>query len=114
MVLNYTSPVLSQHGLQFRNHAGAPGEGAADAFHMSNAVVIPANASRIIVGGKIGLRADDTAPDNLADEIDQAFQNVQLALQACGLGDNAWEHVYKASCRPQTDLRLFWALCTDR
>lgn len=97
MVLDYKSPVLSQHGLQFRNHPGAPGEGAADAFHMSNAVVIPANASRIIVGGKIGLRADDTAPNNLKEEIDQAFQNVQLALKQCGLGENAWEHVYKVS-----------------
>lgn len=103
MVLDYTSGPLSRYGLKFRNHVGAPGEGAADAFHLSNAVIIPEGSRRVVVGGKIGLRSDDTAPRDLAEEIDQAFKNVELALRACGLDKlerSPWEYVYKV--RPPT------------
>ena len=97
MGLTNENSKLIPHGIRFHNHAGAPGEGAADAFGMSNAVSTPisTHSSRIIVGGKIGLRADDTAPSDLEEELEQAFKNVELALQAGGLGADAWEYVYK-------------------
>lgn len=57
MVLDYQDSILSQYGLKFRNRIDAPAEGAADAFGLSIAVIVPADASRILTGEKLGCEA---------------------------------------------------------
>jgi len=84
--------ILSEHGLKFRNSAA--GEASANKFHMSNVVSIPANSQRIIVSGKVGAK-DGKVPKDLNEEIDQAFKNVESSLRAAGLGEDAWQYVYK-------------------
>lgn len=93
MVL-YTGSKLCNHAVEFHNWPGA-GEKAANHFGLSHAVVIPANARRVLVGGQLGLRDDGSVPTDPAEEVDIAFEHVQHALQAAGLGDDAWEYVYK-------------------
>ncbi|KAK1764004.1 Endoribonuclease L-PSP/chorismate mutase-like protein [Phialemonium atrogriseum] len=84
---------LSSHGFRFCNWAG-PGEEAATKFGISHAVVVPPNIRTVIVGGQIGVKDDGTVPTDLAEEITEAFDNVERSLKAAGLGDDAWEHVY--------------------
>ncbi|KAJ5951676.1 YjgF/Yer057p/UK114 family [Penicillium vulpinum] len=90
----YTASKLTTHGLKFYNWAGA-GEQAAEHFGLSHAVIIPANARRVLIGGQLGIRDDGTIPTDPAEEADIAFEHVERALKAAGFGDDAWEYVYK-------------------
>lgn len=92
---NPASKLLS-YGFQFRNWPG-PGEKAAAQFGLSHAVIVPPKARTIIIGGQIGIKDDGTVPTDLAEEIAEAFNNVERSLKAAGLGDDAWEHVYSVS-----------------
>ncbi|KAM5343360.1 hypothetical protein ACJ41O_011897 [Fusarium nematophilum] len=83
---------LVSHGFEFRNWAG--GEEAAEQFGISHAVIVPANARTVIVGGQVGIRDDGTIPEKLEDQVKEAFDHVTRSLQAAGLGEDAWEHVY--------------------
>ncbi|KAH7013920.1 Endoribonuclease L-PSP/chorismate mutase-like protein [Ilyonectria destructans] len=85
---------LKSHGVEFRNWPG-PGEEAAAAFGISHAVILPANARRIIIGGQVGIRDDGTIPSDPTEQIKEAFAHVEQALKAAGLGDNAMDFVYK-------------------
>ncbi|KAF2996777.1 hypothetical protein E8E14_004914 [Neopestalotiopsis sp. 37M] len=90
------SSKLATHGFGFYNHSGFSGQGASDAFGLSNAIVTPFEGRRIITSGHIGIRDDETVPKDLREEVEQAFRSVTLTLQAAGLKDDAWEYVYKA------------------
>ena len=90
----YIGSKLSSHGLRFHNWPG-PGEDAADHFGLSHAVIVPANARRVFVGGQIGIADDGSIPQDVAEEADIAFEHVGRALKAAGFGDDAWEYVYK-------------------
>ena len=103
MVLDDRSSKLVQHGFHFRNWAG-PGEAASDHFGLSHVVIVPATADRMIVSGQLGIRDDDTVSSNLQEEIDEAFDHVEKSLKAAGLGDDAWEHIYKACIDPVASL----------
>ncbi|KAJ5556476.1 YjgF/Yer057p/UK114 family [Penicillium frequentans] len=92
-----TSSKLVSHGLRFCNHSGEAGQGAADLFGLSNAVVVPFNSDRVIVGGNIGLRPDGTMPSSLEEEVDQVFKNIAASLQAAGLGNDSLQMVYKVT-----------------
>lgn len=50
-----------------------------------------------MVGGQVGFKDDGTVPSDLASEVEEAFEHVERALRAAGLGEDAWEHVYKVS-----------------
>lgn len=58
-------------------------------------MVLPANASTIIVGGQVGIKDDGSVSANLTEEVEEAFRHVEKALQAAGLGEDAWEYVFK-------------------
>lgn len=90
----YTGSKLTSHGLKFHNWPGTS-EQAADHFGLSHAVIVPANARRILIGGKLGIRDDGSIPTDPVEEADIAFQHVERALKATGIGDTAWEDVYK-------------------
>jgi enamine deaminase RidA (YjgF/YER057c/UK114 family) len=90
---------LSAYGFQFRNWPG-PGEAAAAHFGLSHAVIVPPNARTVIIGGQLGIRDDGSIPGNIGEEVAEAFDHVERALKAAGLGDDAWEHVYSVSPRP--------------
>ena len=94
MVLENEGSKLSPYGLKFRNSAS--GEASANKFHMSNVTIIPESSRRIIVGGRAGAK-NGVVPKDLAEEIDQAFQNVEDSLKAAGLDKDPWEYVYKES-----------------
>lgn len=87
---------LNGHGFSFWNWPGA-GEAAAEMFGLSHAVIIPANAATIVVGGQVGLKDDGKVPESIEDEVFEAFDHVEKALIAAGLTENAWEYVYKVS-----------------
>ncbi|CAH0045534.1 unnamed protein product [Clonostachys solani] len=84
--------ILESKGFKFRNWPG--GEEAAEGFGLSHAVIIPANARRIIVGGQLGIRDDGSVPENIEEEVKLAFDHVLAALKSAGLGDDAFEYVY--------------------
>lgn len=83
---------LVAHGFSFSNWVG--GEEAAEQFGISHAVTLPPNARTIIVGGQLGIKDDGTVPQNVEDEVKEAFEHVLRSLKAAGLGDDAWEYVY--------------------
>ncbi|KAJ5109287.1 YjgF/Yer057p/UK114 family [Penicillium angulare] len=91
------SSKLVSHGIRFCNHAGEAGQGVADLFGLSNAVIVPSSSDRVIVGGNIGLRSDGTVPSTLEEECDQAFKNIEASLQAAGLSNDALQMVYKVT-----------------
>ncbi|KAK7431027.1 hypothetical protein QQZ08_002557 [Neonectria magnoliae] len=91
---------LLAHGLRFVNWPG--GEAAAESFGISHAVVIPANTQTVTIGGQLGIKDDGTVPENLEDEITEAFDHVTRSLKAVGLGDDAWEYVYEVGNHNQT------------
>ncbi len=96
MASEYEGSILCSQGLRFRNtQAGAA---SADKYHMTNVVSIPESARRVIVGGKVGVR-DGKVPTDLKEEIDLAFENVELSLRAAGLENNPWEYVYKVNSK---------------
>jgi enamine deaminase RidA (YjgF/YER057c/UK114 family) len=86
---------LIPYGFRFVNWPG--GEGPAEAFGISHAVVVPPQARTVVVGGQLGIREDGTVPENIEEEIREAFDHVLRALKAVGLGENAWEFVYSVS-----------------
>ncbi|KAH8894016.1 YjgF-like protein [Thozetella sp. PMI_491] len=88
---------LEQHGFRFVNWPG--GEQPAEMFGISHAVIVPPNAKTVVVGGQLGIRLDGTIPTSLEEEVVEAFDHVERALKACGLGEDAWEYVYKASIK---------------
>ncbi|KAJ4314591.1 hypothetical protein N0V84_008815 [Fusarium piperis] len=83
---------LSKYGFEFHNWDG--GQGEADLFGLSHAVIVPKDARRIILSGQVGIKADGTVPEDLGEEIREAFRHVFLSLKAAGLGDDAFEHIY--------------------
>ncbi|KAJ5661148.1 YjgF/Yer057p/UK114 family [Penicillium longicatenatum] len=94
MVLKYTDSKLCTKNFEFHNWPG-PGEEAADLFSLSHAVIVPANSRRVIIGGQVGIQDNGSVPSSITEEIDTAFNHVERALRAAGLGDDAWEYVYK-------------------
>ncbi|KAL3487080.1 hypothetical protein BJX62DRAFT_214356 [Aspergillus germanicus] len=91
----YTGSILNAKGFEFHNWPGA-GEEAAAMFGLSHAVIVPANARRVIIGGQVGIRDDGEVPTDVAEEVDVAFSHVEAALVAAGLpAENAWQHVYQ-------------------
>ncbi|KAJ9150016.1 hypothetical protein NKR23_g4141 [Pleurostoma richardsiae] len=84
---------LAAHGVRFYNWPG--GEGPAEAFGISHALVLPAGVQTIMVGGQLGIREDDTVSENIEEEVTEAFEHVARSLKAAGLGDDAWEYVYE-------------------
>ncbi len=66
---------LTAHGFQFRNWPG-PGEAAAAHFGLSHAVIVPPNARTVIIGGQLGIRDDGTVPEDIAEEVAEAFDHV--------------------------------------
>lgn len=90
-----TAQILEKQGFSFRNWTGS--EELANEFGISNAVIIPANTRRVIVGGQIGFRDDGTVPTDIEEEVRLAFGRVTRSLQACGLGEDAWQYVYSVS-----------------
>ncbi|KAJ3547159.1 hypothetical protein NM208_g1658 [Fusarium decemcellulare] len=84
------------NGIQYANFDGANGQGTADLFGLSNAVVVPVGSgNRVITSGTIGMRADETVPQGLDEEVEQAFKNIEEALGAAGLSQDLWKKVYK-------------------
>ncbi|KAF7555664.1 hypothetical protein G7Z17_g1964 [Cylindrodendrum hubeiense] len=84
---------LTAHGLKFVNWVG--GEAAAESFGISHAVIIPPNVQTVTVGGQLGIKDDGTVPENLEEEVTEAFDHVTRTLRAAGLGEDAWEYVYE-------------------
>lgn len=78
----------------------SPGEAAAEQMGISHAVIVPANSRTVIIGGQVGIDSNGEVPEKLEDEVRVAFEHVEASLRAAGLGDDAWEHVYK--------VRLSW------
>lgn len=87
---------LSAHGFKFCNWPG-PGEEAAEAFGLTHAIIVPPNTKTIIVGGQIGIKDDGSISEDVEEQVTEAFEHVKQALQAAGLGEDAWEYVYKVS-----------------
>lgn len=100
MVIDDKRSVLSPHGFKFRNWPNS-GEEAADFFGLSHAVVIPNGASRVLIGGQVGIRDDDTVPADLGKEIEEVFEHIGEALRSAGVGSSkgdAWEYIVKVWC----------------
>ncbi|KAM5356769.1 hypothetical protein ACJ41O_003415 [Fusarium nematophilum] len=93
MSSEYKSVYLNQAGVRSFNVPGAQ-EALAQQGHLSNAVVVPANASIVHVTGQVGNFESGEVPNDFRVEYRQAFENVKLVLQSAGV-ENGWEAVYK-------------------
>lgn len=93
--------LLEGHGFLFHNWQGS--EELSEQLGISNAVIVPANARRVIVGGQLGLRDNDSVPSDVEEQIELAFTRVTRSLQACGLGDDAWQYVYSVRSFPSVN-----------
>lgn len=70
----------------------APAGTAASALKDQRHYAAGYRIGRIIeLSGQTGHRPDLSLPNNLEDEVDQAFQNIAVALEAAGAD---WSHVY--------------------
>lgn len=63
----------------------------------------------VIVGGQVGIADDGSVPEDLTAEVREAFEHVGRALRATGLGEDAWEYVYKVSNRKDRKSTLQYA-----
>lgn len=52
----------------------------------SQGVEIPAGARNIHVAGQVGVRPDGGISDDMAEQTEQAFRNIETVLRARGLG----------------------------
>lgn len=86
---------LEALGVKFVNWPG--GEAAAESFGISHAVILPSNVRTIIVGGQLGIKDDGSVPEDLEEQVTEAFDHVGRSLKAAGLGEDAWEYVYEAT-----------------
>ncbi|KGO69803.1 hypothetical protein PITC_042660 [Penicillium italicum] len=87
-VSEYTSSKLTFHGLKLHSWPGAD-EQAVEHFGLAHDVTIPANACRVLIGGQLGIRDDDSIPTDPAEEADIPFDYVERALEIAGFGDDA-------------------------
>lgn len=51
----------------------------------SQGVEIPAGVRSIHVAGHVGIRSDGTMSDDVADQTEQAFRNIQMVLREKGM-----------------------------
>jgi 2-iminobutanoate/2-iminopropanoate deaminase len=51
----------------------------------SQGVEIPAGTRMIYVAGQVGIRADGTMSEDMADQTEQAFRNIQTVLREKGM-----------------------------
>lgn len=59
---------------------------AAPASGFAHGIVHSARARRLITSGQVGLRPDGTVPDDVADQMEQAFDNLEMVLREAGMG----------------------------
>lgn len=59
---------------------------AAPATGFAHGIVHSARARRLITSGQVGLRPDGTVPDTLQDQMEQAFDNLEMVLREAGMG----------------------------
>ncbi|KAF2501842.1 endoribonuclease l-psp [Lophium mytilinum] len=83
--MEYSSP-LNKHGVKCFNVPGL-GEKLSDTYHISSAVVLPANMRTVVTAGQTGYTADMKLPTDLTEQYLQAFQNVVDSLAAAGVTD---------------------------
>lgn len=83
--MEYTSP-LNATGIRCYNVPGL-GEKISSIFHISSAVVIPANTATVVTSGQTGYNADMKLPTDLTEEVLNAFRNVEESLAAAGVKD---------------------------
>lgn len=83
--MEYVSP-LNTHGIKCFNVPGL-GEKLSGTYHISSAVVIPANKRTVVTAGQTGYTADMRLPTDLTEQYVQAFQNVVDSLAAGGVTD---------------------------
>lgn len=93
MSVEYKSAYLNAAGVRSFNVPGA-GAALADQGHLSNAVVVPANASIVHITGQVGARENGEVPSDIREEYRQAFENVKAVLEAAGVKEG-WKAVYK-------------------
>lgn len=87
--------ILGNHGFQFVNPP--EGQESSEQLHFSHAVIVPPNARTVIISGQVGILPDGTVPKELKDEYEEAFLNVERALRAVGLGEDALQYVFDVS-----------------
>jgi enamine deaminase RidA (YjgF/YER057c/UK114 family) len=62
-----------------------PSNIAAPASNYSQAVIVPANARRLVISGQIGARPDGTIVEGLEAQFKQTWDNIDGVLRAAGM-----------------------------
>lgn len=60
----------------------------------SQAVVLPSNVSLVVTSGQCGFREDGSIPEDVHEQVEQAFQNAERVLKAAGV-TQGWQNVYE-------------------
>ncbi|KAJ9640125.1 uncharacterized protein PV06_10656 [Exophiala oligosperma] len=83
----------SRDGLRTSNPPGFLSKIAGD-LSASQAVVVPPNVSLVVTSGQCGFREDGSIPEDIQEQVDQAFQNAERVLKAAGVAQG-WQNVYE-------------------
>lgn len=59
---------------------------ASPAASFAHGIVHSARARRLITSGTVGLRPDGTLPEDVVEQIEQAFENLEAILREAGMG----------------------------
>ncbi|KAH8589867.1 hypothetical protein B0O99DRAFT_636015 [Bisporella sp. PMI_857] len=87
----------AENGVEFFNWPG-PGEAISETLNVTHAVVIPPGASIIQIGAQVGNTDSGAVPEDIEDEITEAFRHIELSLRESGLTGSitdVWGCVYR-------------------
>jgi enamine deaminase RidA (YjgF/YER057c/UK114 family) len=68
-------------------------EQVGEQLNLSQAVVLPPNASLVVTSGQAGVREDGVVPDDTREQIKLAFENAEKTLKTAGVS-GGWQDVY--------------------
>lgn len=63
----------------------APGSIRAPFAAYSHGVLVPAGADMIFCSGQLGIAADETVPENVAEQAELCFRNIEAILAEAGM-----------------------------
>lgn len=102
---------FASNRIQAFNHPGLLSK-LSDDLKLSQAIVLPPNASLVVTLGQCGFREDGSVPEDVHKQIELAFSNTKKTLHATGVVQG-WTNVYHMTvCTIQAWTRNFAAALT--
>lgn len=91
--MEYTENSFTAYGVRTFSPSGVLSK-LGEELTLSQAIVIPPNASLVVTSGQCGFREDLSLPENVDEQVLLAFENAERSLKAAGVTDG-WKSVYQ-------------------